>query len=293
MVDRTSLLACCADLYELPIVRYLFAQSLHPGGLALTRALAKEINLSKDDHLLDVACGRGTSALMIAQVYKCRVTGIDSSGTATEHARREARRLRLDHLATFVQGDAGQLPFPTSSFTSALCECATNLFPERQAGLNEIGRVLRPGGRLALSDVTFSLKALPDPLDLPLAKLLCIPTGVGPQDFVRFIEAAGLEVKRTSDHSPTILHLLETVEHFLGIRRDGPQVAVTEGAGPSQVAAALVCARSLVQQGDLGYWAFIATKKQHPLDSSAKVIAKDLPVIHDGRPTAMAPALGR
>lgn len=259
-MDKTSLLACCADLYEMPIVRYLLGDSLHPGGLSLTRALVKELKLSKDDHLLDVACGRGTSALMIAQVYKCRVVGIDSSSTALEHARREAHRFRLDHLLTFSQGDASQLPFPTSSLTAAICECATNLFPDRLSGLREIGRVLQPGGRLALSDVTCSLSVLPDLLDLPLAQLLCIPTSAGPEDFVRFIEGAGFVVQRTSDYSATILHLLEKVESLFRIRREASQTTPAEGVGLSRLAAALDCARTLVQQGKLGYWDFIATK---------------------------------
>jgi len=150
-VDKYSSLSCCADLYASPLGKLLLGNSWHPGGLALTRALAESINLSMEDRLLDVACGRGASALMLAQVYKCQVVGIDASTTALEYARKEATRYRLDEFVTFREGDATCLAFPDCTFTAAICECATTLFADKGAALSETARVLRRGGHLALS----------------------------------------------------------------------------------------------------------------------------------------------
>lgn len=258
MVDKTSPLACCTDLYSSPLGRLLLGDSWHPGGLALTRTLAKAISVSRQDRMLDMACGYGASALMLAQVYKCSVEGIDSNITAIENARREAQHYRLDRLVTFVEGDATRLPFPDGAFTAALCECVTTLLADKRAALSEIARVLEQGGRLALSDVTFAPDELPTPLDIPLARALCIPLGMGPEAYEELIEGAGLVVTRKTDCSFVLIQLLDRAESFLGMGHVGSLPAQAGGDQLGQAAAALQCARQLVERGDLGYWGFTA-----------------------------------
>jgi SAM-dependent methyltransferase len=260
MVDKISSLACCADLYSLPLVRLLLGDSWHPGGLTLTRALAKAINLSSEDHLLDAACGRGASALMLAQVYKCRVVGIDSSLTALEQARKESRRYRLDQLVTFREEDAMRLAFPDGAFTAAICECATTFFTHKEAAIGEIVRVLQPGGRLALSDVTFAPERLPQALDVPLARSLCIPLGMGPQEYVKCIEQGGLVLESEVDHSYTLAQLIGKVELFLGAGEPTNLLGPAVEEMMAQAASALACLRELLERKELGYWAFTARK---------------------------------
>ena len=255
-------IACCADLYQWPIVRSLLGESLHPGGLALTRGLAKELKLTRDDYLLDVACGQGASAIMMAQVYKCRVAGVDADPRSIEAARKDSRRYRLDNLVTFQQADATHLPFSASLFDAMLCECATSLFSDKFSAFQEMARVLRPGGQLALSDVTFRPKTLPGPLDLPLAQALCIPVAMGPEEYVKLIEGAGLTVQSKTDCSMAIEQLLGKVDSLLGVDRLAALASPSGKEQLGQVATALQCARQLVQQGDLGYWAFIAQKPE-------------------------------
>ena len=215
-------MACCADLYQFPIVRLLLGESWHPGGLALTRALAKELKLTESDQLLDVACGQGTSAIMVAQVYKCRVTGVDADKGFIEAARKDALRYRLNGRAAFIQGDATALPLRTSSFSAVLMECATSLLTQRDSAFLEITRVLYPGGHLALSDVSFRPDALPQPLDCPLAKALCIPVSTGPEEYVKLIEGAGLTVVDSYDQSQTVTQLLDKLESLLGVADQFP-----------------------------------------------------------------------
>lgn len=251
---------CCADLYSLPLVRLLLGESWHPGGLTLTRALAKAINLSREDHLLDAACGRGASALMLAQVYKCRVVGIDSSLTALEQARKEARRYRLDQLVTFREGDATCLSFPGGTFTAAICECATTLFADKGAAIGEIARVLQPGGRLALSDVTFVPDKLPAALDVPLARSLCIHLGTGPQEYVKCIEQCGLVLESGVDHSYTLAQLIGKAELFLGAGKSTNLLGFVGKEVMVQATSVLACLRELLERKELGYWAFTARK---------------------------------
>jgi arsenite methyltransferase len=232
---------------------------LHPGSLALTRAAVKPLELSKNHHLLDVACGPGTSALMLAQVYKCRVTGVDVDGKAIRAARQQARRYRLHGLVNFVEADAARLPFASSTLDAGLCECAFNLLENRQAALLEMGRVLRPGGYLALTDVTFRPNKLPDPLNHPLVKMLCVPLGLGPEELADDIEQAGLQVQDMRDYSRSIAELLNKLGAFF----DSPLTIVDkqDSSGiPDPITAALGCARKLVEEGSLGYWGFTARK---------------------------------
>jgi len=259
-VDKYSSLSCCADLYASPLGKLLLGNSWHPGGLALTRALAESINLSMEDRLLDVACGRGASALMLAQVYKCQVVGIDASTTALEYARKEARRYRLDEFVTFREGDATRLAFPDCTFTAAICECATTLFADKRDALSETARVLRRGGHLALSDVTFAPHRLPRPLDLPLARALCLPLGMGPDAYVQLVEGSGLLVEKKIDFSSALIGLLDKAESLLGAAQIGLLVGQAEGDQLGQAAFALQCARQMIGRGDLGYWCFTAVK---------------------------------
>jgi arsenite methyltransferase len=68
---------CCATFYQSDVVRMLLGDVFHPGGLALTQHLGEVIGLGPADHVLDVACGRGASAVHLAERFGCHVTGLD------------------------------------------------------------------------------------------------------------------------------------------------------------------------------------------------------------------------
>jgi SAM-dependent methyltransferase len=197
---------------------------------------------------------------MLAQMYKCRVEGIDTNTAALEEARKEARRYRLDQLVTFREDDAIRLASPDGAFTAAICECATTLFADTGAAIGEITRVLQPGGRLALSDVTFVPDKLPASLDLPLARLLCIPLGMGPQEYVKCIEQGGLVLESGVDHSYTLAQLIGKVEAFLGAGESANLLGPVGQEVMVQASSALACLRELLDQKQLGYWAFTARK---------------------------------
>ena len=110
-----------------------------------------------DDTVLDVACGPGLVACAFARVAR-QVTGIDLTPAMIEQARALASELKLTNLA-FRLGDVLALPFPDASFSIVVSRFAFHHFKNPGAVRTEMRRVCRPGGRIAVADLTVS----PDP----------------------------------------------------------------------------------------------------------------------------------
>lgn len=150
-----TLKSCCADVYASDWVRLLLGESFHPGGLALTQRLGQLLDIHAESRVLDLAAGPGVSARHLASVYGCRVVGVDYSAANVERATRTAELEGLSERVEFLQGDAEQLTFLLAeSFDAVICECAYCTFPDKHAAAVEIARVLAPGGRFGLSDMT-------------------------------------------------------------------------------------------------------------------------------------------
>ena len=99
MTGAAELKSCCAAAYQSDFARMLLGDSFHPGGLELTARLGEMLALAPSDHVLDVASGRGDSAIFIAQRFHCRVTGIDlGAGNITESKSRAHAALSLIHI---------------------------------------------------------------------------------------------------------------------------------------------------------------------------------------------------
>ena len=109
------------------------------------------LGLGPGDGVLDVACGPGNFSRDFARAVgeDGLVVGIDASRPMLERAVRETRDAGLDNLC-FVFADAAALPFRDASFDAVCCFAALNLFADPFRALDEMRRVLAPGGRIAL-----------------------------------------------------------------------------------------------------------------------------------------------
>ena len=105
--------------------------------------------------VLDIGSGAGLDSLIAAlQVGpEGSVTGIDMTPEMIENARRGAAELGLTNV-TFVEGEAERLPFDDSSFDVVISNGVIDLVPDKDAVFGEIYRVLVPGGRIQIADVT-------------------------------------------------------------------------------------------------------------------------------------------
>ena len=111
--------------------------------------------LDPGEDVLDVGCGAGTDTLIAAQMVGAAgsVTGIDMTPDMVAKARRSAAVMGVAHVE-IVEGSAEQLPFGDASFDVVISNGVIDLIPDKDAVFAEITRVLRPGGRIQLADVT-------------------------------------------------------------------------------------------------------------------------------------------
>jgi SAM-dependent methyltransferase len=111
--------------------------------------------LEPGELVLDVGSGAGTDSLVAAQMVgsEGRVTGIDMTSEMLAKARAAASDMDAANVH-FVEGEVERLPFEDESFDVVISNGVIDLIPDKDAVFSEIHRVLRPGGRIQIADVT-------------------------------------------------------------------------------------------------------------------------------------------
>lgn len=243
--------ACCASAYASPAARYLLGESFHPGGAELTSELGRSLRLAPGTVVADVGSGPGTSAVQLAWETSCRVVGVELAPASVAEARRRAAAAGLAALVEFLEGDAEALPLPDASTDGVLSECALCTVPDKSAAAREFARVLRPGGRFALSDMTAAQERLPEGLRSLSAWVACIGGAERLETLVRLLEAAGLAIERAEQRDRLLAALLERIEARLRAARIVPLPGLD---GQVERGLQLVgAARAALARGELGY----------------------------------------
>ena len=125
----------------------------HIRGRAATRELAALADLRPGLTVLDLGCGLGGPARLLADEFGCRVTGLDLVPEYCAAAAELTRRTGLADLVTFRQGDMGDLPFADGSFDRVWSQHTQMNIADKAALAAEAVRVLRPGGKAVFYEV--------------------------------------------------------------------------------------------------------------------------------------------
>jgi len=258
-ISDSTVKQCCATFYGSDAARYLLGESFHPGGTKLTHELAQRMGLGPHSRVLDVASGRGTSALYLAETFGCDVVGIDFSEENTCLAQAAAAERGLGGRVTFVTGDAEHLPLPNASFSFIVCECAFCTFPDKAAAAVEFFRVLAPGGLLGLTDLTKDTGAAAE-LEGLLAWIACIGDAQPAERYEAWLRSAHFDIAERLDRSECLVEMVRQVsgrlllaEVMTGLRKlDLP------GFNPAQAKQFLAAASRAIAHGELGYVLLLA-----------------------------------
>jgi len=248
--------SCCADFYGRAEVRYLLGDSLHPGGVGLTLRMAERLNLTAGQRILDVACGRGTSLAAIGQAWPVETIGLDAAPAVPTDRGNGAGRVE------FHGGDAHDIPFDDGSFDAILCECALSTFADQGRALSEMRRVLRPGGRLALSDMVVE-GTVPEPLEDWVNVGTCLAGALEFGGYGDALRSAGLEVVEHWDASDGLHEMMGRIKRNLL----GAALARASGNLPENVHIDVKNGRALLREADravrdgvIGYGVYIAER---------------------------------
>jgi arsenite methyltransferase len=156
--------------------------------------------LRPGETVVDLGCGGGLDVLLAAAKVgpAGRAIGLDMTPEMIDRARRNAARQGTAnvefHLATI-----DQLPLADGSVDCLISNCVVNLAPDKAAVFREMFRVLKPGGRVAVSDIALK-KALPEELARSVAAYVgCVAGAIPIDDYRRGLEAAGFAAVQVVD----------------------------------------------------------------------------------------------
>lgn len=154
------------------------------------------------DMVLDVGSGSGTDALLAATLSQCgTVYALDLTDAMREKLARNAQAMGATHVKP-LDGNAEEIPLPDASVDVVTSNGVLNLVPDKPRAFREIARVLKPGGRLQISDIALEQPVSDKSRADPKLWAECVVGAVREDDYLALLREAGLhcEVIRRQDY---------------------------------------------------------------------------------------------
>jgi ubiquinone/menaquinone biosynthesis C-methylase UbiE len=147
------------DIFDF-MANHLGLTVIHPGGLKATQKLEDTLQIDGETKILDIACGKGSTAFYLAEKYGCSVIGIDISEELIQEAKDTCRKKKLDNQVKFLVGNAMDLPFDDNEFDVAISQGILVFVDDKNKTINEASRVIKNGGKAGW--IELSWKKEPD-----------------------------------------------------------------------------------------------------------------------------------
>ena len=169
----------------------------------LTDVVIEKLGLEAGARVLDLGCGVGRPAVRLAEVTGAEVVGISVSKKDVEQANARSAAAGLADKVSFRHADAMELPFEDESFDAVFALGSMGHMPDRVVVLREVARVLRPGGRVVLTDEVLRGAALEDEEQAYILAMVAATWCAGPptvaEKYAGFCRLAGLTLDDMTD----------------------------------------------------------------------------------------------
>lgn len=152
------------DIFDF-MANHLGLTVIHPGGLKATKNLEDTLQIDRNTKVLDIACGKGSTAFYLAEKYGCSVVGIDISEELIQEAKDTCRKKKLDKKVKFIVGNAMDLPFDDNQFDVAISQGILVFVDDKTKTINEASRVIKNGGKAGWIELSWKEKPEKEFLD--------------------------------------------------------------------------------------------------------------------------------
>jgi arsenite methyltransferase len=179
-------------------------------------------SLKSGETVLDLGSGAGFDCFLASKKVgeKGKVIGVDMTHEMLEKARGNARKGNYTNVE-FRLGEIENLPAADNSVDVIISNCVINLTPDKNRVFMEAFRVLRPGGRLMVSDLVL-LKELPQVLKNPVESYIgCLSGAIMKEEYLKAIKGAGFKDVGIIDETKYPLELNNVAESVVSIRVKG------------------------------------------------------------------------
>jgi demethylmenaquinone methyltransferase/2-methoxy-6-polyprenyl-1,4-benzoquinol methylase len=141
-----------ADMFNNIAARYDFLNHLLSMGIdkGWRRKAIAEVKEVNPNVILDVATGTGDLAIAASKIKPQHIVGVDIAEQMLEVGRKKIKEKGLDKVITLQSGDSEALPFVEGAFDAITCAYGVRNFEHLEAGLRDMNRVLRTGGKVAI-----------------------------------------------------------------------------------------------------------------------------------------------